>query len=301
MKKILLSAFALFGMNCFGQTILFEDSFESYDDFIIANIGNWIVVDVDLLPTYGFQGATFANTQVAKSFQVFNSTTTTPPLTPTAASNWSARTGSKAAVCFAAVPSETVLANNDWLITPQITLGATNNVLKFWAKSCDTAFGNERFTVGVSTTGADPADFTIISPGSFVLNPATAMWIEYTYNLDNYQGQNVRISINCVSVDQFGFAIDDFSVTTGTLSSDNFFAKNLAIYPSPASDVLNLSSNTTQITEIQISDLNGRVVAKQSVNSLESTQVNVSSLTSGVYLVSVTTSNGVGTSKFIKN
>ena len=50
------------------QTVLFEDSFETYTDFAIANVGNWTLTDVDLKPTYGFTGITFPNTGVAKSF-----------------------------------------------------------------------------------------------------------------------------------------------------------------------------------------------------------------------------------------
>ena len=170
-----------------------------------------------MLPTYGFVGVAFTNSGVAKSFQIFNSNTTDPILTASSTSDWSARIGSKVAECFAAVPAAPITAYNDWLISPQITLGTQNNVLKFWAKSCDTVFGNEKFKVGISTTNTDISSFTTISPGNFVLNPATALWDEHTYNLDNYQGQSVYISINCVSDDQFGFAIYDFSVIKGTL------------------------------------------------------------------------------------
>src|SRR5690606_17621694 len=159
---------------------------------------------------------TFANTGVAKSFIIFNSlmtlnsTTLEPsPMTPTATNNWAARTGERNAVCFAAVPAAGVV-NNDWLISPQVTLGASGNTLKFWAKSCDAQYGAERFKVGVSTTGTAPANFTIISPGNYVTTPANATYVQYTYPLDNYANQPVYIGINCVSNDQFGFAIDDF-------------------------------------------------------------------------------------------
>src|SRR5690606_3629839 len=120
-----------------------------------------------------------------------------------------------------------------------IMLGSSGNVLKFWAKSCDTQFGAERFKVGISTTGTAPADFTIITTSPYVTNPATAQWVEYTYNLDPaYDAKQVYISINCVSNDQFGFAIDDFKVTTtGTVSTEKFFTENFNLYPNPTSDV----------------------------------------------------------------
>ncbi|MDX1783526.1 MAG: hypothetical protein R3361_05155, partial [Aequorivita vladivostokensis] len=90
MKKITLLAalFAGFAMNA--QTTIFEDDFESYDDFIIENVGDWTLVDLDLLPTYGFQGITFDNSGYTGAFIVFNSTATNPPLDPSADSDWTA-------------------------------------------------------------------------------------------------------------------------------------------------------------------------------------------------------------------
>jgi hypothetical protein len=33
-----------------------------------------------------------------------------------------------------------ISANNDWLITPAVTLGASSNVLTFWVKALSPAF-----------------------------------------------------------------------------------------------------------------------------------------------------------------
>ena len=295
MKKLLLSTLLLSSLfTAKAQTTVFEDSFETYTNFAIANVGNWTLTDVDKLVTYGFQGVNFTNTGVAKSFIVFNPTATTPPLTASATSDWTARTGSKSMVCFASAP-----ANNDWLISPQIMLGSTGNVLKFWAKSCDTQFGAERFKVGISTTGTAPADFTIITASPYVTNPATAQWVEYTFNLDpSYDAKQVYIAINCVSNDQFGFAIDDFKVTTtGTVSTEQFFTENFSLYPNPTSDVLNISSkNGLEIKEIKITDLSGRIV--RTLNNVST--INVSDLSAGTYLIDITTNEGKASSKFIK-
>lgn len=295
MKKLLLSTLLLSSLfTAKAQTTVFEDSFETYTNFAIANVGNWTLTDVDKLVTYGFQGVNFTNTGVAKSFIVFNPTATTPPLTASATSDWTARTGSKSMVCFASAP-----ANNDWLISPQIMLGSTGNVLKFWAKSCDTQFGAERFKVGISTTGTAPADFTIITASPYVTNPATAKWVEYTFNLDpSYDAKQVYIAINCVSNDQFGFAIDDFKVTTtGTVSNEKFFTENFNLYPNPTSDVLNISSkNGLEMKEIKITDLSGRIV--KTLNN--ATTINVSDLSAGTYLIDITTNEGKASSKFIK-
>lgn len=242
MKKILLSLLATGALCSTGalnaQTVLFQDSFEDYTDFAIANVGNWTLLDVDNSPSGGFQGITFPNgTNTNKAFQVFNSTTTTPVLTPTTTSNWTARTGQKAMASFYL---NSGASNNDWLISPQvqITAGAGAS-LSFWAKSCDATYGAEKFTVLVSTTGKDVANFTAISP--VITTASDITWKEYTYNLNTYAGQQIYVAIQCTSTDQFGFAVDDFKITSTaapttapscpTLSSPANAATGVAVAP----------------------------------------------------------------------
>jgi hypothetical protein len=109
----------------------------------------------------------------------------------------------------------------------------------------------------------------------------------------------VYFSINCVSDDQYGFAVDDFKVTTtGTLNNENFSKSNFAVYPNPATDVINISNvNNLEITKSTISDVNGRIV-KQISSSLNA--INVGDLSAGVYFLNVTTTEGVGITKFVK-
>ena len=238
MRKILFSLFATAALCATdvmkAQTVLFEDSFETYTDFAIANVGNWTLTDVDLKPTYGFTGITFPNTGVAKSFQVFNSTTTTPPMTPTATSNWTAKTGTKMMVSFAATSSPW---NNDWLISPQIGIPAGDGAtLTFYGKGCDADYGAEKFKVLVSTTGTGVETFTAISP--LVTTPSDAQWHQYTYDLNSYAGQNIYIAIQTTSDDQFGFAVDDFKVVSNALPTA---APNCATLTTPANNTADVS------------------------------------------------------------
>ena len=238
MKKILFSACVAAMLSSVdtlkAQTVIFEDSFESYTDFAIANVGSWTLTDVDLKTTYGFQGVTFPNSGVAKSFQVFNSTATTPVLTPSATSNWTARTGSKAMVSFGADSSPW---SNDWLISPQVQLltgqGAS---LSFWGKGCDATYGAEKFKVLISTTGTAVSDFTAIS--ALTTTPSDAAWHEYTYNLNAYAGQQIYVAIQCTSDDQFGFAVDDFKIVSAALPTT---APSCSTLTSPANGATNLT------------------------------------------------------------
>ncbi|WP_125203243.1 GEVED domain-containing protein [Chryseobacterium sp. SC28] len=245
MKKILFPLWvsaALFSADAMkAQTVLFQDNFDSYTDFAIADVGPWTLTDVDLKPTYGFQGISFPNTGVAKSFQVFNSTTTTPPMTPSGTSDWTANSGDKMMVCFAAT---TAPWNNDWLISPQVTVPAGAGAsLSFYAKSCDSDYGAEKFTVWVSTTGTAVSDFTAIS--AVTTTPDDLTWHEYTYNLNAYAGQQIHLAIQCTSEDQFGFAVDDFKVVSASLPTE---APGCSTLTSPADGATNLAYTSQTLT-----------------------------------------------------
>ena len=177
----------------------FVDGFETYENFSIA-FAPWTLVDVDQSTTYGMTGIAWTNAYAAQAYMVFNPSATTPAVTDLAA-----HSGDKMAACFAS----TTPPNNDWMITPQLTVAA-GDVVKFWAKSYTAQYGLERFKVGVSTTGTAPANFTIISGASYVQAPID--WTEYSYNLSAYAGQNVYIGIQCLSNDAFIFLVDDFYV-----------------------------------------------------------------------------------------
>lgn len=65
------------------------------------------------------------------------------------------------------------------------------------------------------------------------------------------------------------------------------------VYPNPAADVLYIKSTTA--TEVQITDLQGRVVL--SINQLNGNKVDVSALSAGNYLVTIISADGVKTTK----
>lgn len=301
MKKNLLLVMFLMGITSSmnAQITIFEDSFETYTDFAISNVGAWTLIDVDMNNPYFIGTTTFANAAAPRSFMVFNTTTTTPPLTPSAEGDWTAKTGNKSMNCMAsqADPGPDAI-NNDWLISPQVTLGATGNVLSFWAKSVSTQYGNEKFKVGISA-GNTTANVTLLSAG-VVTTPANATWVQYTYAVPaSYNGQAVYFSINCVSEDQYGLSVDDFKVTATTLGNDSFLKSNFAVYPNPANDFIKISNlNQLDVKSTVITDINGRIV-KSFSSAVES--ITISDLTPGVYFLKISTASGEGVTKIVKN
>lgn len=300
MKKTLLLASLLvggaFSMNA--QTVLLEDSFETYDDFLITGIGDWITIDIDGAGTYSGGGGTFANQFDPKAFMVFNPTTAgvTNAETGTEVRNFDPKTGDKYMGSWASNPAP----NNDWLVSPSITLGASENEVKFWVKSMSNSYGLETYKVGVYVGNGTPtgaADFTIIS-GDGNLTAPYPNWEEKTFNLDAYAGQTIRVGILCNSNDRYFFMVDDFSVTTASASVDSPLANSFSVYPNPAKDVLNISNSIgAELLSVTVTDLNGRTV-KQINSSVE--QINISDLNAGVYFVNINSTEGSLTKKIVK-
>lgn len=169
------------------------DGFEIYDDFAIA-FPPWILVDEDQSVTYGMTNVTWPNINQPQAFIIFVPSATTPPV-PDAEPHG----GLKEAACFACQHSP----NSDWLITPLLI---EPDLISFWARSYTDVYGLERFKIGVSTTGTDPDDFTIISGTNSVQVPTE--WTEYCYDLSSYIG-SIFVGIHCVSDDAFILFIDD--------------------------------------------------------------------------------------------
>lgn len=94
--------------------------------------------------------------------------------------------------------------------------------------------------------------------------------------------------------------IDTFSVTSN-LSNDNFSNVDFSVYPNPAIDVVNISNSTSAIiSNVEMTDLNGRVVKNVTLNATEG-QINISDLSTGVYMMNVSSDQGTSTKKIIKN
>ncbi len=186
-----------------GGTEQFNDGFEAYSDFALT-FAPWITVDVDQSVTYGMEDVEWPNSGVPQAYIIFNPSATTPPATA------QTHSGSKMAACLAAVlPPDGTGPNNDWLISPQVTPVA-GDFLSFFAKSHNSQYGLERFNVGVSIGGTDPADFTIINGANYIQAPVA--WTQYNYDLTAYAGQEIRFAIQCVSNNAFIFFVDDVSV-----------------------------------------------------------------------------------------
>ncbi|MHA3789367.1 T9SS type A sorting domain-containing protein [Flavobacterium hauense] len=303
-KQLLTGAFlmgAFFTMNA--QQTLFQDSFDTYSAFTISGIGNWTQIDIDGAPTYTIEDTEFENAGYTGTGIVFDPTATTPAL----AEAWAPRTGINSLNFFAAVTQNlddptAVGPNNDWFVSPQISLAESGNKVTFYAKSITAQYGLERMALAISTTGnTDPADFTVLTQGTYVQVPIE--WTEYTINLDQYAGQDVYIAIHYLTDDAFALLVDDFSVTAdGTAGLNENLASKLSVYPNPANNVVTIDNNQNiQISAISIVDINGRTVKSAQYDGVSNAQINISELSSGIYMMNIASDQGMTTKKIVKN
>jgi photosystem II stability/assembly factor-like uncharacterized protein len=250
----------------------------------------WTALDIDGLPTYTFGDVEFPNVYEPMAFIAFNPATTTPPMTddPEIQPHGGVRSG----VCMAAVPPDPPEYNNDWMISPQITLG-TNSSITFWVKSYSDEYGLEKYNVLVSTTDMDPGSFTSIS-GSTPMEAPT-VWTEVSFDLSEYDLQTVYVAIQCVSEDAYAFMLDDVSIDFIVGTPEQQDEVEFSIYPNPVKDQLNITTGT-EMTQVEIFNQLGQRVFGQVVKNTYFS-LNTIDFNSGVYYVRITTQNSVATEK----
>ncbi|MGE8555079.1 MAG: choice-of-anchor J domain-containing protein [Chryseobacterium jejuense] len=312
MKKIILSLSLILGTTAYSQTVLLDESFETYPNFIITGIGNWLTLDLDGANTYYGGGAVvggetdpswspnWLNSSSPKAFQIFNPSATNA--TNNLAVNtgvdeeirdFTPHTGQKYAAAWAASTG----ANNDWLVTPAITLGTSSNTLTFWVKALSSDY-SEQYKVGVYTGTGNPttgSSFTTISVPA-TLSATYASWQLITLNLDAYAGQTIRVGFNYTASNKYMLLLDDVKITTsGTLANNEISKTKLstAVYPNPTKGEVNIKTDK-KVKSASVIDMSGKTL-----NKTESGNTDISALPKGTYLMKVEFADGTSTTEKI--
>ncbi len=121
------------------------------------------------------------------------------------------------------------------------------------------------------------------------------------YSNDMYNG--VYADVVRYGFDDYGsgFNIDNFRLEN-TLSNENFTTNIFNISPNPTSDIVNISSSlNTNLTQVNVIDLNGRTVKAFNLGGVVNAQINIADLSSGVYMLNITSEEGTTTKKIVKN
>ena len=169
----------------------FFDDFESYAPFAIE-FGEWTGIDADMAAAAALIGS-YPNRGVMQYAQIINPLAVEPTwwydypiLRPYSGQQYVGFTR-----------TSTGVANDDWLISPVITVG-TDNVLQFMGKAADQY--TERFMVYVTTQTEQPpqADFVRIDQDNYETADHRG-WRQYTYDLSAYAGRQIKFAIRYIS------------------------------------------------------------------------------------------------------
>ena len=186
----------------------FFDDFESYPGWAVS-FGEWTGIDGDGEAAAALLG-NYPNRGVMQYAQIINPLTVEPTwwydypiLRPYSGSQYAGFT------CTASGNK-----NDDWLISPAITVG-TDNIVSFMAKAGDKFL--ERFMVYVTTQTDQPTpqDFVRLDQDNYETADMKG-WKEYAYDLSAYAGMTVKIAIRYISeyarYGSFMLMVDDFYV-----------------------------------------------------------------------------------------
>ncbi|HOE39534.1 MAG TPA: choice-of-anchor J domain-containing protein [Bacteroidales bacterium] len=181
--------------------------------------------------------------------------------------------------------------NNDWFISPQISLGI-NSSFSVYLRSVKTTWGLEKYKIAISTTDNNPASFTVL--GSVAEAPGS--WTQVTKDLSDYDNQQIYIAINYVGEDKFAFAIDNLKITTTDTDVEDVIIANTQVFPNPANDVINI--NYVEGAKIQIFNNIGQEVYSMA-NANEYNQIDMSAHQAGTYVVRITKGDKTNNYKMI--
>mgnify|MGYP003632351175 CR=1 FL=1 len=90
-----------------------------------------------------------------------------------------------------------------------------------------------------------------------------------------------------------------FSEVTSLSTENNVLEENISIYPVPTSDILNITFKESITGNATISDATGKVIILKKIKG-EDNQLDISSLSSGLYVVKIQSGNAVYTQNIIK-
>jgi hypothetical protein len=201
------------------------------------------------------------------------------------------------------------------VINPQISFKMKYDLEENWDIAYveySTNFGASWSVIGTMGATWYNSDRTPATTGNDCNNCPGAQWTGSNTNLATYSyplnALNAETNIifrivfhSDTSVNGLGVNIDDFLIE-GTLSNQNFDLQNIVLYPNPSNGIFNLVSGANEITEIEIYDLTGKVIwtKKEFELSNSDIQINLSSVSQGIYFVKITADNQSTVKRIIK-
>ena len=179
-----------------------------------------------------------------------------------------------------------------WLITPNVTLGASGNYISWYGKSHDASFPDS-YKVMLSTTGTAITDFT---DTLLLVTNEEPDWTFHEFEIEDFANENVHIAFVLTTFNGFKVYLDTISLrkedplSVGTPVKES----NIKVYPNPTSDYLTIQGEG--IEEVQCHSTDGKLMFTKT----SPTKIDVIALPRGVYFLSILSGGEVVRSRFVK-
>jgi len=181
---------------------------------------------------------------------------------------------------------------------PEVTtmfLYSNDNFL-YWNSYKGVAISKYTILKGSTSLSLDPLTVDIIPGDRCEYNPFDNM-----DTTSGYYQVEAEMTTPCSNLKSTSFSTSRSNITyrkaIQTDVSKNVINQTSFIYPNPATDVLNIKTSIPSNATLTIYDIQGKQVLSKPV---ESGQVNISELTTGVYVAKVIVSNNIFINKFVK-
>ncbi|KOS04995.1 hypothetical protein AM493_02275 [Flavobacterium akiainvivens] len=196
--------------------------------------------------------------------------------------------------------------SDSWLFSRGINVeaGQVVNISYYVAKLTGAGTGGENnigLTRGNDTTVAGQ---TVITEQTIV---DSADWTQRTATFTAATAGVYYLGFHYTSTGQaaanYGYAlIDNVAITSPTGGVAGFNTASFLVSPNPANNFVTVSNtDNVLINNIQLTDLNGRIVKTMSFDGVAQAQVGVSDLANGVYMMNISSDKGSVTKKIVKN
>jgi hypothetical protein len=186
-------------------------------------------------------------------------------------------------------------AANVWFYTNGINLvgGTTYRITydyggtgTFFPEKLKVAYGTSANAAAMTNLLADHPNVISDIPVNNIVDFTPATSGVYYFGFNAYSIAN-----------QFYLFVDNIVVDVA-LSNSDFDNSNFLAYPNPVRDILNISY-TSEISSVRVINMIGQEVISRNINAT-STQVDMSELSAGTYIVNVTVGDSVKTLKVVK-
>ena len=211
----------------------FNYGFETAEAFVVDEFPPCTTYDGDGLSTYGISDYSMPNANYVGSVIAFSDN-----------DQWAAHSGNTMGAFMDAIPSDDVTANDDYFITPALTIAREDHFI-FWARSVTANYGLERMKVGIYGGNGTISTYFAGDADTYVEVPVE--WTKYDFDLSDYADQTIQLAINCVSADAFALLFDDLFVGN---PNDDTWDVTLNNVTSPY-NLTGLSDETTYELQVQ--------------------------------------------------